>query len=64
MIFCDLFLLLALRKHMRSAYMIGGVRRRGGTISVDLSLIVLVYNINFMNKLKFNDLKKILKQSK
>ena len=44
--------------------MFGGVRRRGGTISVDLSLIVLVYYINFMNKLKFNDLKKILKHSK
>ena len=33
-------------------------RRRGENISVDLSLFVLLYNANFMNKLKFYDLKK------
>ena len=32
-----------------------GFRRRGGNISVDLSLFVSLYNTNFMNKLKFND---------
>ena len=35
------------------------LRRRGGNISVDFALIVLLYNTNFMNKLKFNDLFKI-----
>ena len=35
-----------------------GVRRKGGTISVDLSVFVLLKNTNFVNKLKFNDLKK------
>ena len=29
--------------------------RRGGNISVDLSLFVLPYDTYFMNKLKFND---------
>ena len=37
-------------------------RRRGENISVDLSLFVLLYNANFMNKLKFYDLKKNSKQ--
>ena len=32
-------------------------RRRGGNISINLSLFVLLYNTNVMNKLKFNDLK-------
>ena len=32
----------------------GGLRRRGGIISVDLSLFVLLYNTNFMKELKFN----------
>ena len=31
----------------------------GENISVDLSLFVLLYKKNFMNKLKFDDLKKI-----
>ena len=29
----------------------------GGNISVDLSMFVLLYNTNFLNKLQFNDLK-------
>ena len=32
-----------------------GLRRRGGNISVDLSLLVLLYNANFMNKPKCKD---------
>ena len=28
-------------------------KKKGGKISIDLSLIVLLYNANFMNKLKF-----------
>ena len=32
-----------------------GLRKRGGNISVDLSLFGLLYNTNFTNKLKFND---------
>ena len=31
--------------------------RRGGTISEDLSLIVLLYNTNYMSKLKFTKTK-------
>ena len=43
------------------AHMLGGVRRRGGTIPVDLSLFdfTLQYNTNFMNKLKLNYILKI-----
>ena len=37
-----------------------GLRRRGENISVDLSLFVLFYNTDFMNKLKLN--KKILNE--
>ena len=33
----------------------GGVRRRGGNISVDFSLYVLLYYTKFMMKLKFHD---------
>ena len=40
-----------------------GLRRRGGNISVDLSLFVLLYNTNFMNKLKFNNLNKFKTQN-
>ena len=36
-----------------------GLRKRSGNISVDLSLFVLLYNTNFMNKLKFNDNKEL-----
>ena len=32
-----------------------GIERRGGNISVDLPLFVLLYKTNFINKLKFND---------
>ena len=32
---------------------------RGGIISVDLSLFVLLYDTNFMNKLNINDFFKI-----
>ena len=39
-----------------------GVRRKGGTISVDLSVFVLLKNTNFVNKLKFNDKKKFKKK--
>ena len=39
--------------------MIWKLRRKSGNIYVDLSLFVLLYNTNFMNKLKFNDLKKL-----
>ena len=31
------------------------LEKRGGNISVDLSLFVLLSNTNCMNKLKFND---------
>ena len=31
-----------------------GLRRRGGNISVDLSLFAKLYNTNFKNKLKLN----------
>ena len=30
-----------------------------GNISVDLSFLVLLHNTNYMNKLKFNDLKNV-----
>ena len=33
-----------------------GLGRRGGNISVDLSLFVLLYNTNFMTNLKFNNI--------
>ena len=35
------------------------LRSRGGNISEDLSLFYFAYNTNFINKLKFNDLKTI-----
>ena len=38
-----------------------GLRRRSRNISVDLSLFVLLYNTDFMNKLKFNDFLKLKK---
>ena len=41
------------------AHLLGGLGRRGGNISVDLSLVVLLYNTNFLNKLKFNDFLKL-----
>ena len=34
----------------------GLLRRRDGNISIDLSLLVLLHNTNFMNKLKFNEI--------
>ena len=37
------------------AHVSDGLRRRGGNISVDLSLFALLYNTNVKNKLKFND---------
>ena len=40
-----------------------GLRRRGGNISVDLSLFVLLYNSNFTKKLKCNDFLKTKKDS-
>ena len=46
--------------HMR-IYASDGLKRRGGNISVDLSLFVLLYFTNLMKILKFNDLKKKLK---
>ena len=46
---------------MRTVHISVGLRRRGGNISVDLSLSVSLYNTKIMNKLKFNDLKKTLK---
>ena len=42
---CSLLKNLNLRTHIK-----GGLRRRGGNISVDLSLFVLLYNLNFMKK--------------
>ena len=33
-------------------------KEEGGNISVDLTLFVLLCNSNFINKLKFNDIKK------
>ena len=53
--FADLFWL----SEIAHAHIYGGVWRRGGTISVDLSLFVLLYNTNFMNKLIFYDLFKL-----
>ena len=44
---------------MRNALISVGLRRRGGNISVNLSLFVLLYYTNFKYKLKFNDLKKL-----
>ena len=38
---------------MALAHITVGLRRRGGNISEDLSLFVLLYNTNFMNKLKY-----------
>ena len=37
----------------------GGLRRRGRIISVDLSLFVLYYNENFINKINFDDFQEI-----
>ena len=36
-----------------------GLRRRGGQMSVDLSLFVILYTTNFINKLKVNDFLKL-----
>ena len=36
---------------------------RGGNISVDMFWFVLLFNTNFMNKLKFNDFFRNLKQN-
>ena len=53
----NLLLTLFGSRHCTYAYIpVVVLRRRGGNISVDMS-VVLLYNTNFMNKLKFNDLK-------
>ena len=52
--FADLFFSRHYTCVMR-IYISIGLRRRGGNISVDLSLFVLLYNTHFMNKPKFND---------
>ena len=49
--FCRLFLSLGIAP----AHIKCSLRRRGGNIFVDLSLFVLLYDINFMNKLKFKN---------
>ena len=49
-------------RHCTCAYILGGLRTRGGNISVDLPLFVLLYNTNFMNKLKFNKFLKYYKR--
>ena len=54
-LFADLFFTLGIV----CAHIQGSLRRRGGNIYVDLSLFVLLYNTNFMNKLKFNDFLKL-----
>ena len=41
--------------HEARAHISVGWGRRGGNISVDLSLLVTLCNTNFMNKLKLND---------
>ena len=41
------------------AHILGSLRRKGGNISVDLSLFALLFNIYFRKKFKFNDLKKL-----
>ena len=55
--FADLVWLLSLRAY--TVYCKWVFWKRGRTISVDLSLFVLFYNTNFMNKLKFNDFFKL-----
>ena len=47
--FADLFLALGLARGHTC------IMRRGGNIYLDLSLLVLLCNKNFMNKLKVND---------
>ena len=59
--FCWPFLALSIARALMYSISVG-LRRRGGTISVDLSLFVLLYNANFINKLKFNDFFWKLKQ--
>ena len=55
--FADLFLALG----VAHAHIYIYVMRRGGTISVDLSLFALLYNTNVMNKIEFNDFLKRIK---
>ena len=43
------------------AYTSISLRRRGGNNSEELSFFLLLYNTNFLNKLKLNDFSKILK---
>ena len=50
---CCLFGLWAV--HVPTAPIAVVLRRRGGNTSEDLSLFVLLYNMNFMSKLKFKD---------
>ena len=54
-------MLLALHNAQSHAHISVGLRRRGGNISVDLSLLVLLYNANFMRKIKYNVFYKKLK---
>ena len=49
--FADLFSALGIAR----AHILVDLGRRGGNISVDLSLFVLLYNANAMSKLKFKD---------
>ena len=49
--FCGTFLVLSIAR----VYIYVGLRRRSGNISLDLSLFVLFYKTNLMNKIKFND---------
>ena len=52
--FANPFLALGI-VHNAHALISVGLRRRGGNISADLSLVFLLYiNTNFMNKLKIN----------
>ena len=48
--------------HSTCEYTVGGLRRRGANISVDLFLFALIYITNCMTKLKFNNFFKNLKQ--
>ena len=40
--------------HMRNAHLQAGLSSKGGNISVDLYLFVLLFNTNFLNKIKLN----------
>ena len=65
--FADLFVLWALHNaHQHCAYVhiYVGARRKDGNISVDFTFFVLLYNSNFMNKIKFNVIFKNWKQKK